>query len=787
MEHRFLAGGRYVLERLLGSGGMAAVWTAWDTRLDVRRAVKVLHPHLAVDTLARRRFETEARVIAALDHPNVVSVHDFGEDEGRLWIVMDLARGGCVQSLVQTGPLPARPAAEIVAQVLDALEAAHARGVIHRDVKPGNILLSEDGHALLADFGVARMRDAHTLLTTEGARLGTWVFMAPELRSDAVNAGVASDVYAAGATLFSLLSGRNPPDMFLPFDDEDPLRDLPPELAGVIRRATARRPEDRYPTAAAMAAELRSVAAGQPEATLALPPVEGATIAPTAARPAPRWRPIARIVGILAAVALVGAAVRWGADRDSAAGPIRPAPLPRFTGIEAVARAKAATWCGGHLWISNEATDAIHELDPTTGGVLRTVPGSRAGDQATYGLACVGADLLGVTFPGGRLVRYAPARDAFTDTGPDLVPYTHGLEVVGDALFYADGGDHGDYDGFCEGGELCHGIVRADAAGRTRVRLVSDVVPGDLEWVGSGLLATRFDGHVLFLDTDLKPLGPPLGPPWSGSRAMAWDGRRLWVAQGGVVEVVPEDGDGDGHTWWPWGGDDCDDADPGVHGAAWDVPGNGVDEDCDGWPDWRTVAYEGFEEGVPGDRPEEIGPWSPVPDGGTSGTIVDDPVRWGDRAVAMPDVHEVCTDLAGLSGPVAMEAWVWSPGTVAVNALAKLQIRIVAGGVRAWAGFGGEPDPGRVVIGSGKSIVDLGPFPSEGWHRLRLWVDPPDAVAACVDDACARLPPEAIRPATGPELACACGGDGATDDDDGFAFDELRVLVPASTPPAPGG
>ncbi|MCA9573329.1 MAG: serine/threonine protein kinase, partial [Myxococcales bacterium] len=150
--------GRYRLVELLGTGGMASVYRAWDTRLSAWRAVKVLQPRAAASASIRSRFEDEARAMARLQHRNVLTVHDYGFDGDRPWIAMELVPGGSLMDLVaREGPLRPGLATDVMAQVLDALELAHASHVVHRDVKPHNILLTADGTPLLGDFGVARM------------------------------------------------------------------------------------------------------------------------------------------------------------------------------------------------------------------------------------------------------------------------------------------------------------------------------------------------------------------------------------------------------------------------------------------------------------------------------------------------------------------------------------------------------------------------------------------------------------------------------------------------------
>ncbi|MCB9561723.1 MAG: serine/threonine protein kinase [Kofleriaceae bacterium] len=258
---------------------MATVYRARDAQLRRDVAIKVMFPHLARKPEVARRFQREARAAAGLEHPNILRVYDVGGGKvaGRAadeppYIVMELVRGHSLRDLVEaTGPMLAEVVACVGAVLCDALAVAHAAGVIHRDVKPGNVLVAEDGRLLLADFGVARVEDDDSLVTRTGALLGTPSFMSPEqAHGDALDG--RSDVYSVGATLYQLATGS------LPFagstavvvaaisrgEYTEPLRRRPQlgaELSRLIERLMHREPDQRPASAAAAAAVLREAAA----------------------------------------------------------------------------------------------------------------------------------------------------------------------------------------------------------------------------------------------------------------------------------------------------------------------------------------------------------------------------------------------------------------------------------------------------------------------------------------------------------------------------------------------
>lgn len=249
---RTVGDGRYTLLEPIAAGGMATVWRARDTKLGVDRAIKVLNRDLTFGTGAMSsRFLREARIMARLEHPNVVPVHDVGEDGGELWLVMSLLPGGTVADHVSRhGSMPARQAAGVVQQLLQALAAAHALGVVHRDIKPHNVLIDERGDARLSDFGIAHARADTDEGTATDEVLGTWRYMAPEQRGGARYADARSDVYAVGAVFVVLSALREPLDLMHPGARGDVLDAAPPALRTWLDRCTRLQPDDRFDSAA---------------------------------------------------------------------------------------------------------------------------------------------------------------------------------------------------------------------------------------------------------------------------------------------------------------------------------------------------------------------------------------------------------------------------------------------------------------------------------------------------------------------------------------------------------
>jgi eukaryotic-like serine/threonine-protein kinase len=306
--------GRYELIRALGHGAMATVDLAHDVELDRPVALKRLAENLARDEELWRRFVREARLAARLSHPNVVRVFDVGEDDGRPFIAMEYVEGETLAELVaRRRKIPPAEAAELGMQMCSGLAAAHAAGLVHRDVKPQNLLLGTDGVLKLGDFGIAVGHEG-TRLTLAGTVLGTAGYLAPEqARGEQVTA--AADIYAVGAVLYELLTGEpsrragslaelGSEDGFAPPDLPARAPDAPPELVAATTASLSFRPEDRPPSAAALARLLAPVASEAE--TLALPPDPSRRATEILARPAgPRswWTPrrLAAGAGLVAA------------------------------------------------------------------------------------------------------------------------------------------------------------------------------------------------------------------------------------------------------------------------------------------------------------------------------------------------------------------------------------------------------------------------------------------------------------------------------------------------------
>lgn len=255
-----LLAGRYRTQRTLGTGGMASVLLVRDERLGVERALKLLVPRFAEQEQARTRFEVEARTIAALRHRNIVTVHDVVVDPEHVFMVMEVARGGTLaQKVKQEGPLSPRFAVQTMLAILKALEVAHRQRVVHRDVKPHNILFRDDGTPLLTDFGIARLLDQDQGLTRTGMAMGTQGYMAPEQRLDARRADVKADIYGVAATLYAALTASTPGELFAKETQQQIARVFPEPLAKVMHHATCYLPQDRYDSAQALRQALERV------------------------------------------------------------------------------------------------------------------------------------------------------------------------------------------------------------------------------------------------------------------------------------------------------------------------------------------------------------------------------------------------------------------------------------------------------------------------------------------------------------------------------------------------
>jgi serine/threonine protein kinase len=293
---RSVGGGRYVLRSLLGEGGMASVHLAHDTVLDRPVAVKTLHSDLGREASFRERFRREAQAVAKLNHTNIVSVFDSGEDtiDGAVvpYIVMEYVEGKPLRQVLdedvaQYGAMPTEKALKIAGDVLAALAESHSMGLVHRDIKPGNVMLTRRGVVKVMDFGIARaMQSGVTSMTQTGMVVGTPQYLSPE---QALGRGVdeRSDLYSVGCMLFELLTGR------LPFDGDSPLaiayqhvqqtppapsefnRSVPPSVDALVARSLRKNPAERFPTADAMRDESDRVAASL-RGSGALPHITGA-------------------------------------------------------------------------------------------------------------------------------------------------------------------------------------------------------------------------------------------------------------------------------------------------------------------------------------------------------------------------------------------------------------------------------------------------------------------------------------------------------------------------------
>jgi eukaryotic-like serine/threonine-protein kinase len=335
--------GRYEVEELVGHGGMSSVYKAHDALLERHVALKILHEQYNADEDFVERFKREARSVAQLQHPNIVTVIDRGEEAGRQYIVFEYVEGENLKEyVVRKGRLDVREALEVAAEVGRALAFAHENGLIHRDVKPQNVLLNGDGRAKVTDFGIARTVDVDGMTQT-GTVLGTSNYIAPE-QASGQRVDAQSDVYALGVVLYELLAGD------VPFPGEsfiavamkhmhepapnllDVRNDVPLRVAAAVDRALEKDPEQRFPSMDAFAAELEACLAeldtGDGAATMVIPTRQRAGHAK--GKKMSRW-PIA--IGLLALLAIAAVVVGFLALEGGPSGEASAGKPVRVTGV----------------------------------------------------------------------------------------------------------------------------------------------------------------------------------------------------------------------------------------------------------------------------------------------------------------------------------------------------------------------------------------------------------------------------------------------------------------------
>ena len=352
----------YRVEALVGRGGMGVVYRAYDLALERPVALKILAPELAEDERFRERFLRESRLAASIDHPNIIPVYDAGEVAGELYIAMRYVDGSDLKNLLADGPLPAERAVVVVSQVAGALDAAHERGLVHRDVKPANVLLDERGHVYLADFGLSRRLGEPAAALGAAQSLGTIDYVAPEqIRGEEVDS--RADLYSLGCLLYECLAGEPP---FRRGTDSAVLyahlEESPPTLPGledVLPKALAKEPEERFQTGHEL--------------------VEAARQALGIAEPkSSRWPLAVAAVGI----ALVAAALAAFFLTRSDGGGTTSAPGGRLVRIDPVSNGversvavgdgpEAVAAGSGHVWVASFLDGTLWQVDPRSGGPTR--------------------------------------------------------------------------------------------------------------------------------------------------------------------------------------------------------------------------------------------------------------------------------------------------------------------------------------------------------------------------------------------------------------------------------
>jgi protein kinase-like protein len=366
----------YRIEELIGQGGMGVVYRAYDLRLKRTVALKLIVPELALDERFHARFARETELTMSLEHPNVVPVYDAGDADGRFYLAMRLVEGADLGALLRTEALDQARALAICSQVANALDAAHARGLVHRDVKPSNVLLDASEHVYLADFGLTRRLDEQGSSAGEGRSVGTPAYLAPE-QIEGGSVDGRADVYSLGCLFYECLTGETPFSRgsrlavaWAHLEEEPPSArerrlELPEAIDAVICKAMAKEPENRYPTCTGL------ITAAEDALGIRRPPTVRLH----------RLLVVAAVATLLLLAALLVAVVVL---RDAGGGGTAPAVAPdtlvridpatyQVDAVVDVGASPAATAVGGRtVWVYNEAGPSVTEIDAASGGVRHT-------------------------------------------------------------------------------------------------------------------------------------------------------------------------------------------------------------------------------------------------------------------------------------------------------------------------------------------------------------------------------------------------------------------------------
>jgi YVTN family beta-propeller protein len=530
--------GSYRIEALLGRGGMGVVYRATDLRLGRQVALKLLAPHVTQDQRFRTRFLAESRLAASIDHAGIVPIYEAGEVDDHLYIAMRYVEGTDLASLLRAeGPLAPDRAVGLVAQLADALDAAHARGLVHRDVKPGNALIAVEGtaeHVYLADFGLTKHTTTDGRFTATDQLVGTIDYLAPE-RVRAEQADGRADLYALGCVLFECLTGEVPfprdsevAAIYAHLEDEPPSASerrpgLPPALDGVISRALAKDPDNRWQSGAELVAAAQAALPGTPRPTLARTRLSHRV---------PR-RALA-VFGLMAVLAILGALLlaRSGneptialADSDAVA-VIDPGRRSLLDEIPVGASPSHVAAGAGALWIANADGGSVSRIDRRTRTVRQTIPVGAGPSAVAVGAGGVWtANSLD-----GTVSWISPATNQVVEQIP-VGNGPSGVCVAAGAVWVAVAYDRA--------------VLRFDPVSRRTKTIPLDDMPTQLACGGGFVWASSESaGNVTQISAADRIVVTRI-PAGGGASGLAWGAGALWVANtrdGTVSRIDPRRG-----------------------------------------------------------------------------------------------------------------------------------------------------------------------------------------------------------------------------------------------------